>query len=436
MFAITEVTLRNFRGFENVEGLRLAPLTFLVGPNSSGKSSIADALLFMAQSGLLSLQATNPIWSGPLVDLGSFKDTVFRHDTKRAIEIGLQIDATVIRQRGRRLKREPISAVVSAQVKTAKDAPEGRLKRLSIREPGADVGAELVRRAGRYESFRAQAGDKHMDYDARHFWAGPAAVLADLVYNSKVSRRHSSPLADVLEGPWLSRFAQSFQRVSSGRDPPQRSYLRNAGSTGEPERVLLNGIDATALEAGRHPDRRKLRDALVEGLLALGIASDLEVSRLSDYHTAVRLKDNVTSILSNLADVGYGASQVIPVLEGCAAPGPGPLFVEQPEIHLHPRAQGELAQILCIASRKRQMIVETHSEHMINRARRLVAEGSMQADDVAIQYIDRNKSGSYAVSIGLDDAGDFTRDWPDGFFDERYRETMKIAEAQAKRADE
>jgi hypothetical protein len=273
-----------------------------------------------------------------------------------------------------------------------------------------------------------------MDYDARHFWAGPAEVLADLVYNSVGSRRHSPPLADVLGGPWLSHFAQSFQRVSSGRDPLQRSYLRNAGSTGETERVFLNGIDATALEAGRKPERRKLRDALVEGLLALGIASDLEVSRLSDYHTAVRLKDNVTSILSNLADVGYGASQVIPVLEGCASPGPGPLFVEQPESHLHPRTQGELAQILCIASRKRQMIVETHSEHMINRARRLVAEGSMRASDVAIQYIDRNKSGSYAVSIDLDDAGDFTRDWPDGFFDERYRETMKIAEAQAKQS--
>jgi predicted ATP-dependent endonuclease of OLD family len=139
MFAITEVTLRNFRGFENVEGLRLAPLTFLVGPNSSGKSSIADALLFMAQSGLLSLQATNPIWSGPLVDLGSFKDTVFRHDTKRAIEIGLQIDATVIRQRGRRLKREPISAVVSAQVEAAEHSAAGRGRRRGAREARRQV---------------------------------------------------------------------------------------------------------------------------------------------------------------------------------------------------------------------------------------------------------------------------------------------------------
>ena len=80
------------------------------------------------------------------------------------------------------------------------------------------------------------------------------------------------------------------------------------------------------------------------------------------------------------------------------------------------------------------MIVETHSEHMINRARRLVAEGRMKADDVIIHYIDRDNHGSHAITIGLDEAGDFTRDWPDGFYDERYVETMKIAEAQAKRA--
>jgi predicted ATPase len=93
----------------------------------------------------------------------------------------------------------------------------------------------------------------------------------------------------------------------------------------------------------------------------MGIADELDAVRLSDYHTAVMLRDNLTGVASNLADFGYGASQVLPVLEGCADPGPGPLFVEQPEIHLHPRAQGELAQILCDASRRRQMIVETQS---------------------------------------------------------------------------
>ena len=89
--AITEISLSNFRGFARAERVRLAQLTFLVGPNSSGKSSLADAILFMAQSGFLSLEATNPIWVGPLVDLGSFQDTVYRHESTRVVEIGLRV---------------------------------------------------------------------------------------------------------------------------------------------------------------------------------------------------------------------------------------------------------------------------------------------------------------------------------------------------------
>ena len=72
-------------------------------------------------------------------------------------------------------------------------------------------------------------------------------------------------------------------------------------------------------------------------------ADQLDATRIGDYHTEIRLRDNITKIASNLSEFGYGASQVLPVLEGCALPGPGPLFIEQPEIHLHPRAQGQLA---------------------------------------------------------------------------------------------
>jgi hypothetical protein len=431
MLAIREVTLHNFRGFERLEKLRLAPLTFLVGPNSSGKSSVADAILFMAQSGFLSLEATSPLWVGPLVDLGSFKDTVFRHETSRAIEIGVQIaEEPLTLQRSnrafvRRLAaragkpiRDPMNVEVGALVKATKSAPEGQLKRLRI-QSGVAGSAELVRRAGRSELFDARAGDRQAKYDPQP-WNTPARVLLSML----------DPSVTV---PPFFDFAASVQRVSSARKPPQRTYPRDGGSAGDQARRLLDGIDATALEGERRPD---LRSALVRGLVALGIADELDVARLSDYHTAVHLRDNVTGVVSNLAELGYGASQVLPVLEGCAAPGPGPLFVEQPEIHLHPRAQGELSQILCDASRKRQMIVETHSEHMVNRARRLVAEGTMKPEDIVIQYIDRDEGGSHAVAIGLDDAGDFTRDWPGGFFDERYRETMKIAEAQAKKAAE
>lgn len=418
MATITAVTLRNFRGFARLEQLRLAPLTFLVGPNSAGKSSVADALLFMAQSGFLSLNAISPHWIGPLVDLGSFRDTVFRHETTRTLKIKVELETG----------RLPGAVEVAVEVKAAKSATDGRLHKLSLHLPDENAGAELVRRAGRGERFEARTENSvGQKYDLEEPWNSPERALREAM--------HRSGPGILLYLLSLGRVAAGIQRVSSGRHPPQRSYLRDGGSTtSERARRLLNGIDAVALEAWRETNNEQLRRKLIEGLTALGIADDLAVSRISDYLTELHLQDNVTGVTSNLTEFGYGASQVLPVLEGCAVPGDGPLFVEQPEIHLHPRAQGELAQILCDASRKRQMIVETHSEHMINRARRLVAEGKLPASHVLVHYIDRDEDGSHAVTIEIDDAGDFTSDWPDGFYDERYHETMKIAEAQARRA--
>lgn len=432
MDRVTNVTLRNFRGFARLNKLQLAPLTFLVGPNSSGKSSIADAILFMAQSGLLSLGATNPLWIGPLVDLGSFKDTVFRHDTKREMEIRVEIDSSVSASPRRGF--QAITLEVATSINATKDAPEGRVKQLAVRDLDTDESAALRRAAGRSDRFvtTSSANDQRPDYDPQVSWSDVSSALLSAL-QAPTDHRSLSALMMVLKTGSLERLALGVQRVSSGRSPPQRSYQRDTGAAGDRVRRLIDSIDATALETGQHKDARRLRERLVEGLLTLGIADKLEVARIGDYHTEVQLRDNITKIASNLTDFGYGASQVLPVLEGCSAPGPGPLFIEQPEIHLHPRAQGQLAQILCDASRRRQMIVETHSEHMINRARRLIAEGKMPAEHVIIQYIDRDEDGSHATTIGLDSAGDFTSDWPDGFYDERYHETLLIAEAQARR---
>jgi predicted ATPase len=423
MASITEVSLRNFRGFARLEKLRLAPLTFLVGPNSAGKSSIADAVLFMAQSGFLSLDRTTPVWIGPLVDLGSFKDTVSHHETTRTIEIRVGISA----DRGN--GADASSGVdVTARLNATKDSPDGRLARMGVEFEDREVSAEMVRRRGKRELFDVRAGGQSLSTE--HAWM-PTALQG--IFTEVVRRAQGAGGAKFFASHWgaLAAIAMSIQRVSSGRSPPQRTYLRDRPTTGA--RPLLDGISAAALDEWQQDQREVVRDKIVEGLRVLKIADALQLARISDTLIELHMQDDITGVTSNLAEFGYGASQVIPVLEGCAVSRAGPLFVEQPEIHLHPRAQGELAQILCDASKRRQMIVETHSEHMINRARRLVAEGKMAADHVVIHYVDRDEDGSHAVTIGVDERGDFTGEWPDGFYDERYHETMKIAEAQARR---
>src|SRR6185369_6395692 len=88
---VRSLSLTNFRGFKNAQGISFAPLTFLVGPNSAGKSSLFDALLLIAQSQFTISERTQvPNWSGPLVDLGTFRDCVYRHNANLIIQIGVE----------------------------------------------------------------------------------------------------------------------------------------------------------------------------------------------------------------------------------------------------------------------------------------------------------------------------------------------------------
>jgi len=178
--------------------------------------------------------------------------------------------------------------------------------------------------------------------------------------------------------------------------------------------------------------RKLRRQTLARVLRSLDIAKRIKTSKLSPYHFSINVRDSQLNIESKLIDVGFGASQVIPVIRACLGPSYGPLLVEQPEIHLHPKAQGIVAELLCQTSLGRQVIIETHSEHMINRARILVAQGKLDHRDIIINYVKRTKRGSQIRSIPLGPDGEFREPWPDGFFDERYQDTVKLLELTGK----
>ena len=136
----------------------------------------------------------------------------------------------------------------------------------------------------------------------------------------------------------------------------------------------------------------------------------------------------------NLAAMGTGLSQLVPVIvQTVLTPPGGTLLIEQPEIHLHPKAQAALGDLfVTYAKQRRQLIVETHSEHLLLRIRRRIAEGQIDANDVRIFFVDKNKSHTRVRQLRLDNKGHFAQ-WPAGFFEEGYREAMAIAMAQVEK---
>jgi predicted ATPase len=138
--------------------------------------------------------------------------------------------------------------------------------------------------------------------------------------------------------------------------------------------------------------------------------------------------------VSSLADVGFGTSQLLPIIiEGLYAPEGALIVLEQPEIHLHPAAQAQLGDLLIdIAGQKKSLIVETHSEHLLGRIQTRIAEGDLKESDVAVYFFEPGPEGTQIKQVTMNADGQF-EGWPEGFFEEGFEEALKHTEAMRQR---
>ena len=145
--------------------------------------------------------------------------------------------------------------------------------------------------------------------------------------------------------------------------------------------------------------------------------------------------DKRTNTTVTHRDVGIGISQVLPVLVSAYASRKKIIAMEQPEIHLHPALQAELADVFiesAIGKNQNTFILETHSEHLILRILRRIRETAEQEleegatpitpDQVAVLYVQPSEKGSEVIHIPVNEEGEFERPWPQGFFAERAKE--------------
>lgn len=230
------------------------------------------------------------------------------------------------------------------------------------------------------------------------------------------------------------------------RERPERLY-RWSGE--EPDHVGWRGERAVeALLAGANRQfqakpgahYKPMQVVVANWLKALGVINDFALKPLrvggDQYEVRVRSPQRSTEVL--LTDVGFGVSQVLPVLVQCFyAPRDSTLILEQPEIHLHPGVQAGLADLFIDALRIRedgakrnlQLIIESHSEHLLRRLMRRIAENKISLDDVALYFVRPAPRGSLIEPLEIDEAGTI-RNWPEDFFGDQ----MSDIAAQAERA--
>jgi hypothetical protein len=168
-------------------------------------------------------------------------------------------------------------------------------------------------------------------------------------------------------------------------------------------------------------ERQELLVLLEQQLFMLGLTSNVAAKFISDTQVVLRVgrtRKSDSQDTVSIADVGLGVSQTLPVLVALLAAKPGQLvYLEQPEVHLHPRAQTAMAQVLADAAiRGVRVVAETHSSLLLLGVQRLVAEGKLPPELVKLHWFTRGDDGTTIQSADLDDGGAFG-DWPEDFGD-------------------
>jgi predicted ATPase len=418
---ITELRAQNFKSWKDTGKLQIAPLTGFFGANSSGKTSILQTLLMLKQT-----VERPPDWDGvidfgdysSLVNLGSFDDLIHQHKRDMPLQISLSWKFS------EKLSIERVDGIDGIDTLTFE---------LSVFDNENSVPTG---------SFGYQVGRQSYVVD----WNSQDVQLITFpvklkhhdeslfrCYGIRSAHYHNQEIFSSLQIRFENLF-HSIRYLGPLREYPRRHYAwQGKHSPG----VGQHGEDmVTALFSGRI-QLRSLEEHIPKWLQQLDLIDSYRLNPISetekDYEFLVRKYKGGPEV--RLTDVGFGVSQVLPVLILCYyVPEGSILILEQPEAHLHPKVQAELADLLIevVKNRRLQIILESHSEHLLIRLMRRIAEEQISADDTAFYFCEMNEGVSEIERLDVDDYGNITN-WPQNFFGDEMGDLAAKTKAEMKR---
>lgn len=430
--------VRNFRSIKDSGEIKLSDLNVFVGPNNSGKSSILYALMLIKMTMESKNEDIALITTTPELDLGSYLDLIRDGNTDHRLMIKFKLNDPGV--------REPLTVLgeygkgkhniyADLQAEFCFDKTKNRIEVVSF--VGKDyLGNNVVTTRktddGNWKINGPPAGLlKYMQVKFINFIptivpTGPKPkfeLATQVVKWSFASRILHSEFSDVVE---------KLKYVAPIR-----------------ERIPRHGIVGTMVYSELTPSGQNLMRVLsssdiisTRGKATIGelnywlgrkfkLLKNIELINIDKYGTVKTLiAEEPRGAKINLASMGCGISQLVPVVvQTVLLPKLGCLLVEQPEIHLHPSAQADLADLFIgNITGRRQFIIETHSEHFVLRLRRRIAEGKIKPERIGIFFVEKKRGLTRIQKLNLKPNGHF-EEWPTGFFEEGFEEALAIAEA-------
>jgi len=449
---LTELQIQNFKSWADTGRMRMAPLTAYFGPNSSGKTSILQLLLLLKQT-VESTDRAEVLHLGDersYVDLGTFGDILHKQGAPEAMAWSLTWTGGEVRDSQAAPAQDgPSSLSFSARISGAGEPIAGR--------PMVDCFRyDLVADSPIFRFAMRRIGNNYSRYEfASTGWElqrpkGRPPFVSPPVkcYGFPPDVLAYDPDTHLLSAVQL-QFERLFGRVyhlGPLRELPGRQSIwggsrpSDVGRRGERvvDALLAGAGEQATISRGKGKKRRSLEEVVAGWLKELRLACGFRVRPVAEgsnlYRVYVQRDRGGPEVL--LSDVGFGVSQILPVITLCYYVPEGSIIIlEQPEIHLHPVVQAGLADVLIDATKTRnvQIIVESHSEHLLRRLQRRIAEEKVPASDVALYFCSMSGNGVSALTtLHLDEYGNISN-WPQGFFGDEMGELAAAMEAEAAR---
>lgn len=427
-----KLSITDFRCFHKVEDIEVRPINILVGENSAGKSSFLAATRFLLELFQRNKKASfnkDPFYLGAYEQIAHFRGGRFG----RANEFSFKVEGPLNRRLSNRIRKDPD---LFGQPPAA--APDS-------------FSVEIT-----FENNRSQPSIRSVTFEAGAY-GFEATFGEEFSFIAKIPSAKRLPLADrglrntldplVYDVSYLDFYLRDFQFLMGRRKehqelPPSivqeistlyelyrvvpralpQDVYASAPVRSKPERTY-NPADESPSPGGEHIpyilaqmkyfDKKRWDEfsrALENFGKASGLFRDLNIKRLSDTQSGpFQIIINLDGIKSNLIDGGYGVGQVLPILTDILRAQTGTLFLfQQPEVHLHPKAQAELASFFAqmVKDRHHTLFIETHSDYLIDRIRTEVRSGQhIKPDDVSILFFQKNRIDTSIHSITIDNKG-------------------------------
>ncbi|MBM3333709.1 DUF3696 domain-containing protein [Candidatus Sumerlaeota bacterium] len=410
------IIIEGVRCFQRRQSASLKPVTILIGENSTGKTTFL-ALVRIAWD----LRAGNfaPDFNEEPFELGAYDQIASYRGGKEgcARTFTIESEAPFSDYAG-----GPYAVTVCAEFGSRGSQPNLETWRMQVGQYGlkADYGSGTNELALIIFTPSGSFSEKLEIGDDLFRSMRPSSLLLPFhasLQRERLPKAEKAGQRKVADVSFLSELAYDLQRLGASRPyafapirtRPKRTY-DPIKDVPEPGGSHVPMVLAKTLSPNRGA-RNELRETLDKFGKDSGLFHNVEVRRLGRTESdPFQIRIKVAGPAFNLIDVGYGVSQVLPIIVDCLrAPKGATFLLQQPEVHLHPRAQAELGSFLAFIAKeqKKRVIIETHSDYIVDRIRMDIREGKhhLNPDDVALLYFERDDGGVTIHELRIDEQG-------------------------------